>query len=176
MGPGWGGGQSPRGQEGHMRGFSLDPSCPQEGVPRPWLRAGLCRAPAVRTPHSGGGGLVLSEQGFQGDPEKGVPRDTKRGACGTAPGEMPVGSSRGRESWGREGHSLERVHAKGHVHAGAVGQEGSEGRLLKQAEDQDLVPGGTGRAGPSNPDPPTDTGPAKADREAGTGTQGARAA
>lgn len=42
------------------------------------------------------------------------------------------------------GHSLERVHAKGHVHAWAVGQEGSEGRLLKQAEDQDLIPGGTG--------------------------------
>lgn len=42
------------------------------------------------------------------------------------------------------GHSLERVHAKGHIHAWAVGQEGSEGRLLKQAEDQDLIPGGTG--------------------------------
>lgn len=43
------------------------------------------------------------------------------------------------------GHSLERVHAKGHIHAWAVGQEGSEGRLLKQAEDQDFVPGGTGK-------------------------------
>lgn len=42
------------------------------------------------------------------------------------------------------GHSLERVHAKGHIHAWAVGQEGSEGRLLKQAEDQDLIPGDTG--------------------------------
>lgn len=48
------------------------------------------------------------------------------------------------DSW-RTGHSLERVHAKGHIHAWAVGQEGSEGRLLKQAEDQDLIPGGTGK-------------------------------
>lgn len=42
------------------------------------------------------------------------------------------------------GNSLERVHAKGHVHAWAVGQEGSQSRLLKQAEDQDLIPGSTG--------------------------------
>lgn len=31
----------------------------------------------------------------------------------------------------REGHSLERVHAEGHVHPRAVGQEGGERRLLK---------------------------------------------
>ena len=47
-----------------------------------------------------------------------------------------------------ERHSLERVHAKGHIHAWAVGQEGRQGRLLKQAKDQDLVPAGTVRAGP----------------------------
>lgn len=50
------------------------------------------------------------------------------------------------------GHSLERVHAKGHVHARAVGQEGGEGCLLKQPKDQDLVPGGTGRAERRAPD------------------------
>ena len=52
-----------------------------------------------------------------------------------------------------ERHSLERVHAKGHVHAWAVGQEGRQGCLLKQAEDQDLVPAGTVRAGPSEAHP-----------------------
>ena len=68
---------------------------------------------------------------------------------------------------GREGHSLERVHAEGHVHAWAVGQEGSEGRLLKQPEDEDLVPGGTGKAGPREPNPapnPTGTGTPKGRR------------
>lgn len=52
------------------------------------------------------------------------------------------------EFLGGPGHSLERVHAKGHVHAWAVGQEGSKGRLLKQAEDQDLIPGGTSETRP----------------------------
>lgn len=52
-----------------------------------------------------------------------------------------------------ERHSLERVHAQGHIHARAIGQEGSEGCLLKQPEDQDLVPGGTGRAGAGEPAP-----------------------
>lgn len=75
-------GRVPEDGRGHLRGggFSLGPSCPQEGVPWPWLRAGLFRAPTVRTPHSGGGGLVASEQG---------PRDTQRGACERAPGEIP---------------------------------------------------------------------------------------
>lgn len=36
--------------------------------------------------------------------------------------------------------SLQRIHSEGDVHAGAVGQEGGEGSLLKQSEDQDLVP------------------------------------
>ena len=75
----------------------------------------------------------------------------------SAPPPPPVRASHGEDSredpgaggtWQGRGHSLERVHAKGHVHAGAVGQEGSQGCLLKQPEDQDLVPGGTGRAGP----------------------------
>lgn len=35
---------------------------------------------------------------------------------------------------------LERVHSEGDVHAWAVREEGSEGGLLKQPEDQDLVP------------------------------------
>lgn len=35
---------------------------------------------------------------------------------------------------------LERIHPEGHVHAGAVGQEGGQGGLLKQSKDQDLVP------------------------------------
>lgn len=47
--------------------------------------------------------------------------------------------------WGLRGgfeelHSLERVHSEGNVHAGAVGEEGSQGGLLEQSEDQDLVP------------------------------------
>lgn len=37
-------------------------------------------------------------------------------------------------------HSLERVHSEGNVHARAVGEEGSKGSLLKQSEDQNLVP------------------------------------
>lgn len=86
----------------------------------------------------------------------GIPRHTRRvGTCE----DIPQGRLLGRSwSWwgaghpgGDEGHSLERVHAKGHVHARAVGQEGSEGRLLKQPKDQDLVPGGTGRARPKEP-------------------------
>ena len=40
---------------------------------------------------------------------------------------------------------LEGVHPEGQVHAWAVGQEGSQGCLFKQAEDEDLVPGGTHR-------------------------------
>lgn len=40
----------------------------------------------------------------------------------------------------RKQHSLERVHPEGHIHAGAVREEGSESRLLKQAEDQDFIP------------------------------------
>lgn len=54
---------------------------------------------------------------------------------------------------------LERVHAKGHIHAWAVGQEGSEGRFLKESEDQDLIPRGTGERldlgipTPGSPDP-----------------------
>lgn len=35
---------------------------------------------------------------------------------------------------------LERVHPEGHIHAGAVGEEGGQGGLLKQSKDQDLVP------------------------------------
>ena len=42
---------------------------------------------------------------------------------------------------GRVWVSLEGVHPEGHVHPGAVGQEGSQGGLLEQPEDQDLVPG-----------------------------------
>lgn len=47
--------------------------------------------------------------------------------------------------WGLRGgfeelHSLERVHSEGNVHARAVGEEGSQGGLLEQSEDQDLVP------------------------------------
>lgn len=37
-------------------------------------------------------------------------------------------------------HLLERVHPQRHVHPGAVGQEGSQSRFLKQAKDQDLIP------------------------------------
>lgn len=81
--------------------------------------------------------------------------DTEAGSRET-PGEAgPVRLSHREGSWedtgGGEGHSLERVHAKGHVHARAVRQEGSKRRLLEQPEDQDLVPGGTGRAGPGEP-------------------------
>lgn len=64
------------------------------------------------------------------------------------------------DTGGGEEHSLERVHAKGHVHARAVRQEGSKGCLLKQPEDQDLIPGGTGRAGTRGTQPappPTET-------------------
>lgn len=39
-----------------------------------------------------------------------------------------------------EFHSLQRVHSEGNIHAGAVGKEGSQGGLLKQSKDQDLVP------------------------------------
>lgn len=35
---------------------------------------------------------------------------------------------------------LQGVHAQGDVHARAVGEEGSQSRLNKQAEDQDPVP------------------------------------
>ena len=56
-------------------------------------------------------------------------------------------------TWKGERHSLERVHAKGHIHAWAVRQEGRQGRLLKQAKDQDLVPAGTVRAGPREAHP-----------------------
>lgn len=35
---------------------------------------------------------------------------------------------------------LERVHPEGHIHARAVGEEGSQGSLLKQSKDQDFVP------------------------------------
>ena len=37
-------------------------------------------------------------------------------------------------------YSLERVHSEGDVHAWAVREEGSQGGLLKQSKDQDLVP------------------------------------
>lgn len=37
-------------------------------------------------------------------------------------------------------YSLEWVHSEGDVHARAVGQERSQGRLLKEPEDQDAVP------------------------------------
>ena len=37
-------------------------------------------------------------------------------------------------------YSLERVHSEGNVHARAIREEGSQGCLLKQPEDQDLVP------------------------------------
>lgn len=36
---------------------------------------------------------------------------------------------------------LQWIHSESNIHAGAVGQEGSKGRLLKQAEDEDFVPG-----------------------------------
>lgn len=39
-----------------------------------------------------------------------------------------------------KGNSLERIHPQGDAHAGAVGEEGSQGCLFKEAEDQDLVP------------------------------------
>lgn len=95
--------------------------------------------------------MVASEQGLQWGTQRQDPE---------TPGEVgPVKMSHREGSWssgggpgGGEGHSLERVHAKGHVHARAVGQEGSEGCLLKQPKDQDLVPGGTGRAGAREPD------------------------
>lgn len=35
---------------------------------------------------------------------------------------------------------LEGVHPESHVHAWGVRQEGSQGRLLKQPKDQDLIP------------------------------------
>lgn len=38
--------------------------------------------------------------------------------------------------------SLQWVHAQGHVHPWAVGEEGGQSRLHKQAEDQDSVPVG----------------------------------
>lgn len=47
-----------------------------------------------------------------------------------------------KTGWGVEGgllNLLERVHPEGHVHAGAVGEEGGQGGLLKQSKDQDLV-------------------------------------
>lgn len=37
-------------------------------------------------------------------------------------------------------YSLERVHPQGHVHAGAVGQQSSQSRFLKQPKDQNLIP------------------------------------
>lgn len=37
-------------------------------------------------------------------------------------------------------YSLERIHSEGDVHAWAVREEGSQGGLLKQSKDQDLVP------------------------------------
>lgn len=40
---------------------------------------------------------------------------------------------------------LEGIHAQGHVHAGAVGQEGSQRRFLNQADDQHNVPAAVGR-------------------------------
>lgn len=36
---------------------------------------------------------------------------------------------------------LKRVHPEGHIHARTVGEEGSQGSLLKQSKDQDFVPG-----------------------------------
>lgn len=36
---------------------------------------------------------------------------------------------------------LERIHPQGHAHPRAVREEGSQGRLLKEAEYEDLVPG-----------------------------------
>lgn len=44
-------------------------------------------------------------------------------------------------------HSLERVHAQGHAHARAVGQEGRQRRLLQQPENQNLVPGEAKKGG-----------------------------
>ena len=43
-----------------------------------------------------------------------------------------------------EGVSLEGVHPECYVHPRAVGQEGGQGSLLEQSEDQDLVPVGEG--------------------------------
>lgn len=40
----------------------------------------------------------------------------------------------------RFGGVLQGVHAQGDVHSRAVGEEGSQGGLHKQAEDQDSVP------------------------------------
>lgn len=99
-------------------------------------------------PHWEDAPLVLRAQG-EGCPGHGcglgsAQRPPVRASRGEGYPEDPGAGGTGQ---GR-GHSLERVHAKGHVHAGAVGQEGSQGCLLKQPEDQDLVPGDTGRAGP----------------------------
>ena len=44
------------------------------------------------------------------------------------------------EEGNTSGCSLEGVHPESQVHAWAVGQEGSQGCLFKQAEDEDLVP------------------------------------
>lgn len=40
----------------------------------------------------------------------------------------------------RVSYSLDGVHSEGDVGAGAVRQERGQGRLLKQAEDEDVVP------------------------------------
>lgn len=42
-------------------------------------------------------------------------------------------------SWGGL-YLLKRIHSEGNIHAWAVGEEGSQGGLLKQSKDQDLVP------------------------------------
>lgn len=155
-GPQWGQQAESQGPGGARRGHA-------EGVPPgsllPASEGCLGRgwgAPTVSTSHWGGGQAWRHQNGgCSGGHRGGVPRDPGRGG--------PVRMSHGEDpSWGpeavggglgAEGHSLERVHAKGHVHARAVGQEGSQGRLLKQPEDQDLVPGGTGRAVPRPPQP-----------------------
>ena len=44
-------------------------------------------------------------------------------------------------------HSLEWVHAEGHTHARAVGQEGRQRCLLQEPKNQNLVPGKTKKGG-----------------------------
>lgn len=96
-------------------------------------------------------GGARSQRGQQGGKE-GPAQRTGPWSCAQGDGGPGHGSGRGSRappqpppmtvfhqgSWGGSGaggtwrgKSLERVHAKGHVHAWAVGQEGRQGRLLK---------------------------------------------
>lgn len=46
----------------------------------------------------------------------------------------------GKSARGGEAHLLEGIHPKGNAHSRAVGEEGSQGCLFKEAKYQDLVP------------------------------------